>query len=155
MWRAVRIRSIEVKDTIALRHSVLWPDHPVSYVSLPEDAGGLHFGAFLPAHNDETPIGIISLFIDPIPTDQGDLKTELRAARFRKFAVDPTHQGRGVGTMLLEHVFSVAFSELLVEKVWCDARLTSVEWYQKRGMLSFGETFYKENLEYIRMQKCT
>ena len=34
---AIHIRRITPQDTVELRHTVLWPDKPVSYVLLPED----------------------------------------------------------------------------------------------------------------------
>jgi hypothetical protein len=169
---------IKVEDTIPLRHSVLWPERDVSYVSLPEDAQGYHFGAFLSNLSSETPIGIISLFLTPIPhseNNDGSPKNSEHhgsAARFRKFACHPAYQRRksifqinfgnltrysfyqgGIGTKLLENVFSVAFSKLGVTVVWCDARTTSINWYQSRGMTPFGGLFRKGGLEYIRMQK--
>lgn len=92
--RVLSIRQIEVQDTIPLRHSVLWPEQDISYVSLPEDAEGYHFGAFLPPH--DKPISIISLFLAPLPqTEDSELLSNYAgAARFRKFACDPAYQGR-------------------------------------------------------------
>ncbi|KIM83581.1 hypothetical protein PILCRDRAFT_6998 [Piloderma croceum F 1598] len=154
----VVIVPIKVEDTIPLRHSVLWPEREVSYVSLPEDNEGYHFGAFLPSQRRDTPICIISLFLAAIPRTEVDdspsnAEHHTGAARFRKFACHPVYQRRGIGTKLLEHVFSVAFSELGVTVIWCDARVTSIDWYKKRGMTSSGGIFRKDGLEYIRMQK--
>ncbi|KDQ51576.1 hypothetical protein JAAARDRAFT_41042 [Jaapia argillacea MUCL 33604] len=144
----LEIRPTGADDTIPLRHSVLWPNAPISYVRLPEDDNGHHFGAFLPHH--DTPTAVISLFTDPLPiTDPGRLPV---AARFRKFACDPPHQGKGIGTSLLNHVFLVARSTLGAEVIWCDARVESASWYQARGMTPFGERFWKGTIEYIRMK---
>jgi hypothetical protein len=67
-------------------------------VSLPEDTEGYHFGAFL-ASQSLAPIGIISLFLTPVPHSDVDnslsnSKGHVRAARFRKFACDPAYQRR-------------------------------------------------------------
>lgn len=152
----LEIRSITVQDTIKLRHTVLWPDRPVSYVLLPEDDTGHHFGAFNASTDAPELIGVISLFREPIPPAESadnSVDEAICAARFRKFAVDPAYQGQGVGTRLLEEVFSVASSELKFSTIWCDARVAVADWYQKRGMSSFGANFDKGGLEYIRMRK--
>ncbi|TFY62055.1 hypothetical protein EVJ58_g4104 [Rhodofomes roseus] len=149
------VRQISPDETIALRHAVLWPNHPVSHVLLPEDCRGSHYGAFLP-HND-APVAIISVFKESLPIDmsQEDAQDEVNsaaAARFRKFACDPSYQGRGIGTKLLSHVFEAAVHELGCDVIWCDARLVTAEWYERRGMSRFGDGFYKEDVPYIRMQ---
>ncbi|KAI1441958.1 acyl-CoA N-acyltransferase [Annulohypoxylon stygium] len=43
----VIVRQISARQTYGLRHAVLWPDKPASYVQLPDDEAGLHFGAFV------------------------------------------------------------------------------------------------------------
>lgn len=140
---AVDVRAISADKTISLRHSVLWPNHPISHVKLPEDELGFHYGAFLPT--GDHPVAIISVFKEPV--NAGDVA----AARFRKFACEPAFQGRGIGSRLLEHVFAVARLELGCSVVWCDARLATAEWYKKRKMVPFGQTFFKEDIEYVRM----
>jgi len=146
-------RKIVVDQTLDLRHSVLWPHKPVSYVRLPEDDSGHHYGAFLSA-TDTAPIAVISVFIEALPAldDAGlnDFAT-LPAARFRKFACNPSYQGQGMGTTLLQHVFNAARSELGCGVIWCDARLATKGWYERRGMRTFGKTFFKGEVEYVRM----
>ncbi|OBZ71676.1 putative N-acetyltransferase YitI [Grifola frondosa] len=144
---------ITADQTIPLRHSVLWPDHPVSHVLLPEDHSGCHYGAFLSAR--DIPVAVISVFKEPLPltgTITPEIPAGTSAARFRKFACDPSFQGQGIGTKLLEHVFSIARSELKCDVVWCDARISAAGWYERRGMIRFGDTFYKGALESRRSQ---
>ncbi|KAI0662121.1 GCN5-related N-acetyltransferase [Cubamyces menziesii] len=141
-------REISADDTVSLRHSVLWPDHPISHVLLPEDASGYHFGAFLPTST--SPVAVISIFIDPLPSPSSEVSSA-RAARFRKFACDPAYQGRGIGSQLLQHVFEIAAKKLGCSVIWCDARLSASAWYERRGMQEFGETFFKGEIEYVRM----
>lgn len=132
-----------------LRHSVLWPDHPVSHVLLPEDASGRHYGAFLPGST--VAVAVISVFIDPLPAASASPLEP--AARFRKFACAPEHQGKGIGTRLLTHVFEVAAGEMGCGVVWCDARASAAGWYERRGMRKFGEVFFKGDIEYTRMMR--
>lgn len=158
MTGEINFHRVTVKQTMHLRHVVLWPEHPVSHVRLPEDDDGYHYGAFVPQYSQ--PAAVISLFIERLPpTSPGsDAQTTVTdedasvAVRFRKFACDPALQGRGIGTQLLKYVMDVARKELGVSAVWCDARTSSAEWYERRGMQAFGQTFLKGPIEYIRMK---
>ncbi|KAH7885065.1 acyl-CoA N-acyltransferase [Phlebopus sp. FC_14] len=141
----LQIRPIDPKDTWELRHSVLWPSMPFSYVQLEEDNSGHHFGAFFPSQ--DKPVAVISVFLEPIP----DASRQAISARFRKFACYPEFQGRGIGSKLLDSIIAPC-SELGVKVIWCDARLSSSQWYSKRGLIPFGESFFKESVEYIRMK---
>lgn len=123
---------------------------------------GYHFGAFITS--SDAPIAVISLFKEPLPpiphTEQKEATVAEvepnnpanRAARFRKFACDPAHQGRGVGTALLRYVARTAQEQLGCNVIWCDARLATAGWYERRGMHKFGIVFYKSGIEYIRMK---
>ncbi|EKM49888.1 uncharacterized protein PHACADRAFT_106511, partial [Phanerochaete carnosa HHB-10118-sp] len=130
------IRSVQPEDTVPLRHAVLWPDKPVSYVLLPEDSAGYHLGAFLDEAEPAT--AVISLFIESLPLSEPILgpRTAPRTARFRKFACHPSHQGRGIGTALLVSTYQAA------RDLGC----------AKQGMQRFGDTFFKGPIEYIRMK---
>jgi len=147
----VDCRPIAVEETLSLRHTVLWPDAPLSQVCLPEDTNGYHFGAFVPFRHK--PVAVISVFIEPLPIDAVlDEEPAAIALRFRKFACEPTYQNRGIGSHLLLNVFALARSESKASVAWCDARTTSAAWYEKRGMVSFGQPFFKGPVEYIRMK---
>ncbi|KAJ6476105.1 acyl-CoA N-acyltransferase [Mycena sanguinolenta] len=151
----VRCLQIDAAQTVPLRHSVLWPNEPVSHVLLPEDASGWHYGAFIDAN--PVPVAVISLFIDAWHIDKplnhcGENVTNNRAVRFRKFACDPAYQGQGIGTKLLLHAISVARSDLQGSVLWCDARDESRGWYERRGLEAFGDTFFKGPVKYIRMK---
>jgi GNAT superfamily N-acetyltransferase len=133
----------------------------VSYVLLPEDSMGHHYGAFMLDSNSSEitiPVAVISLFKETLPVDVSDSDWEKgdssssSAARFRKFACKPSHQGMGIGTSLLRHVFNVAKEELNCSVVWCDARTETAGWYERRGMQRFGSIFYKGPIEYVRMK---
>ncbi|KAF5360895.1 hypothetical protein D9756_004512 [Leucocoprinus leucothites] len=150
----VNCKRIEVRDTLALRHSVLWPDKDISFVQLVEDDAGIHLGAFLVNDNRDIPVAIISLFTEDIP--HIPISPALHAGRtirFRKFACDPAYQRMGIGSRLLEHAVSIARSDMNGSLLWCDARTATLDWYQKRGFEKFGETFYKGSAEYVRIQR--
>ncbi|KAI0051501.1 GCN5-related N-acetyltransferase [Auriscalpium vulgare] len=147
----VETRQISVSDTINIRHTVLWPEQPVDYVRLPEDDAGVHFGAFVKG-GLKHPIAVISLFREDLPINSGfqaDISTP--AYRFRKFACHEAHQGQGIGSRLLSDTLSHAGQQLGARIVWCDARMATAGWYERKGLLSFGEPFMKGSVEYIRM----
>ena len=132
---SITIQPIEPAQTYALRHAVLWPDKPLAYVQLPDDATGLHYGAF----SEGRLIAVISLFIG-----------EDGVARFRKFATDPAWQGRGIGTALLRHVLAVARAQG-ASALWCDARQNTLPFYQRFELLPEGDVFYKGEVPYVRL----
>lgn len=127
------IRPIQPEQTYPLRHEVLWPDKPFAYVMLEEDAEGRHFGAF---RGDEL-LAVISLF------------EKDGVARFRKFATRPDCQRQGIGTRLLARVIEEA-RQLGAHKLWCDARLSAADFYQRFGMKPEGTVFYKGAIPYSK-----
>lgn len=133
----VDIQPIEPVQTYALRHAVLWPDQPLAYVQLPDDAAGQHYGAFVAG----ALVSVISLFVG----SDG-------VARFRKFATEPAWQGRGVGTALLRHVIAVARAQG-ASQLWCDARQNTLPFYQRFGLAPEGEVFYKGEVPYVRLRR--
>ncbi|KAH9890230.1 GCN5-like N-acetyltransferase [Xylariomycetidae sp. FL2044] len=143
------IRPIHASHTHPLRHAVLWPDKPMSYVQLAEDETGQHFGAFMPnkkgapglGEGEDKPVSVISLFIDG-----------QAVARFRKFATDPSWQGKGIGSALLRHTIDAA-RKAGAASIWCDARQSAAVFYQRFGMGVMGDVFYKGEIPYVRMSK--
>ncbi|RCR70753.1 GNAT family N-acetyltransferase [Larkinella punicea] len=127
------IRQIKPEQTYTLRHEVLWPDKPFDYVVLEEDAEGHHYGAF----QDADLVAVISLF------------EENGVARFRKFATRPDCQRQGVGTQLLAFVLEEA-RRMGAKTIWCDARLSAADFYQRFGMEPEGEVFHKGPIPYSK-----
>ena len=86
--------------------------------------------------------------------EQRDEDREVQVpVRFRKFACDQLAQGKGVGSRLLEEAARVAREEMGGTVLWCDARVSTREWYVKRGLKVFGTTFWKDGVEYVRMRR--
>ena len=143
----VEVVEVDFKETYPLRERVLWPGRP-DLAALACDPQGRHWGIrMLDAKNESGELGelvsVMSLFV----TDDG------REAQFRKFATAPEQQHRGLGSMLLQHVIEEARQQG-VQRLWCDARATQAQFYEKRGMhaVEGGAIFLKSGVEYIRME---
>lgn len=137
MLDKVFITTITPAQTYALRHAVLWPNKPLAYVQLPDDEAGLHYGALM----DGEVRAVISLFVGADGV-----------ARFRKFATDPAWQGRGLGTALLHHLTAEARARG-AHTLWCDARQSTLAFYQRFGLAPEGDVFYKGDIPYVRLSR--
>jgi GNAT superfamily N-acetyltransferase len=150
----LQFRSIEASETIQLRNDVLNPAGGGWKAELPEDDRGTHLGVFIPSQNE--PVAVLSLFLDKPPIDEtpeSDWMTQANVARIRKFACTPSLQGCGIGSKLLDYAKEVAKNDMGATWIWCDARTTSLAWYEKRGLIPYGDRFFKGVVEHIRM-KC-
>ena len=91
-----------------MRQQVLWPDQSLEFCRVEGDEMAWHFGAY----DAGRLIGVASLY------PNGD------SVRLRKLAVLESHQGRGVGSVLLSHLLMIA-KEKRIAEFWCDARETA------------------------------
>lgn len=132
----MQIRKILTKETLKIRHEVMWPNKPLSYVKLPNDDKGVHYGLF----KESTLISVISLFV------------ENNEVQFRKFATLKREQGKGFGSVLLKEIFKIAESKNY-DKIWCNARLEKSYFYAKFGLQATNITFSKGGVEYVIMEK--
>ena len=130
------IRQITAAETYELRHQVMWPNKPISFIMLPNDAEGVHFGFFI----NEVLVSVVSLFIVN------------SKAQFRKFATLEKEQGKGYGTLLLSHLILFASQNNLSE-IWCNARTNKQEFYIKFGFSPTNNLFSKAGIDYIVMRK--
>ena len=63
------------------------------------------------------------------------------AWQLRGMAIDPIHQGSGIGRRLLETVEQMARSEPHSLQLWCNARAPAVGFYRKAGWDIVGDQF--------------
>lgn len=132
----MEIRRILPEATWQLRQSVMWPDKPLDFIKLPDDAAGEHYGLFI---EDEL-VSVVSLFIDGAD------------AQFRKFATSLKMQGQGYGTKLLTTVMNVAAANG-VKRIWCYARQEKVGFYERLGFKRSGSLVIRNGKPYQRMEK--
>lgn len=113
----------------------MWPHKDTSFVVLPEDADGKHFGLFV----GDKLVSVISLF------------TTGKECQFRKFATLDDEQGKGYGSQLFSFLIDFV-KNMECDVLWCNARFDKRSFYEKYGMKTSGETFMKEGITYIRME---
>ncbi|WP_119010271.1 GNAT family N-acetyltransferase [Vibrio superstes] len=130
----MQIRLISPKATLPIRHRVLWPSKPIEFCQVKEDNLGIHFGVF----ENDILLCVASVFI----TDA--------EARLRKFATLHEHQGRGIGTRMIDHIIE-SLKQEGVTYFWCDARESAQEFYARFGMQKQGERFFKSGEPYFKM----
>ena len=154
----VQIFSIAAEDTYNLRHEVLWPNASLQAVQLAVDFVSIHLGAF--AHQQEdysqrrTPIGVITIHVSKSEDESASAEpsSERLEAQFRKLAVAPEWQGRGIGSKLVEQAGVVA-SDAGAQSLWCDARTSALAFYERLGMQTEGSSFMRKGVEYVKMRR--
>lgn len=132
----IEIQKVNADDLIEIRHQVLWPDKPREFVKVPEDEHGIHFGLY----DDGVMVSVISLFADG------------RDIRFRKFATLPDFQGKGLGSKLLQHAIAYVQARGYA-RMWCDARTDALGFYERFHFTKFSEPFFKEHIEYYKIER--
>ncbi|MBB3700750.1 GNAT family N-acetyltransferase [Flammeovirga yaeyamensis] len=133
----VEIKEINAAQTWAIRHKVMWPNEPLSYVKIPDDDKGQHLGLFV---GDQL-TSVISLFMD-----------EDKNVQFRKFATLIEEQGKGYGAMLLEKVIDIAKGRG-AKLLWCNARASATILYEREGLKQTDTSFIRKGILFVRMEK--
>lgn len=134
--KKLEVKQITAAETLQIRHTVMWPTKPISYVKLQNDKNGIHFGLFV--NNQLT--SIISLF------------EEDKVFQFRKFATLKEYQGLGYGSILLEKIIAIIKNENAT-KLWCNAREEKIKFYKKFGLKPTNKKFKKGEINYIIMEQ--
>lgn len=119
-----------------IRQRVMYPDASLAAVQLPEDEDGQHLGIWI----NEKPVSIVSLFRD------GD------RFQFRKFATETDQQGKGYGSLLLQHIVQLV-TEQHAAVLWCNARVPATAFYARFGFSMTGEPWQKNGIDFIKMEK--
>ena len=133
---SIEIQKVSTDDLMEIRHLVLWPDKPREFVKVPEDESGIHFGLYF----EGALVSVISLFGDA------------QCIRFRKFATLPALQGKGLGSRLLQHAIMYAQTQGYT-RMWCDARTEALGFYERFGFKKFSAPFFKEHIEYYKIER--
>ncbi len=122
--------------THKLRRDVLYPDMKIFEMEMDEDIDGIHFGAFY----ENKLIGVVSLF------------SKGRSFQFRKLAVDPEYQHKGIGSSILNYI--TEYAQLNGgTTIWCNARLSAIGFYLKANFVQTGNLFSKSGIDYEILEK--
>lgn len=132
----LKIEQITPELTWNIRNEAMYPNHPIEAVKLEDDFSGVHFGIFA----DNSLAGVVSVFED------GDTMV------FRKLAVRPDFQNQKIGTKLLQYVIDYA-TENHKKQLRCNARVSAINFYKKFGFATNGNTFSKNGIDFMTIEK--
>lgn len=130
----MEIKNLNWKDTLDIRHRVLWPNKSKTFCFVEGDKHANHYGAFVKG----SLIGVASTYKND------------DSVRLRKFAADNNFQGKGLGSQLLTYIIETERSNGLL-KFWCDARTSAVNFYEQFELSKEGDVFYKSGVSYYKM----
>lgn len=121
------VRRATRDEILPLRHAVLRPGKPLAAAMWERDDESTHLGAW---DGDEL-VGCATV------TEQED------AWQLRGMAVDPDHQGAGIGRAVLEAAVEVVRQAGGTE-IRANARTTALPFYEAMGFTTEGEEFVTE-----------
>jgi GNAT superfamily N-acetyltransferase len=136
------VEQVRPEITFGLRQQVLRPGQPAEDSHFPgdRDRSSGHFAAYV----EHRVVGIASVFAEAEANGPG-------VWRLRGMAVDPDHQGGGVGTALLGRVrdFVRRSGHGLI---WCNARVSAQGFYVGAGFVAVGEPWEEPGIgPHVRM----
>lgn len=131
----MRVEQVPPYVVWPIRQQVLYPQKDLDSVKLEDDANGMHFALF--AGNELK--SVVSVFV-------GDKRLQ-----FRKLATITNQQGQGYGSEMIRYIIDFAVRES-ISVIWCNARLSAAEFYQKFGFRTTDRQFVKDNIEFVVME---
>ena len=88
-------------------------------------------------------------FDGDLPVGTGRLDLDY-GGKVGRVAVVVTHRRSGVGTAVMEALHGAA-RERNQSRVWCNAQLTAVPFYERLGYVSSGPVFVEAGIDHLRM----
>jgi ribosomal protein S18 acetylase RimI-like enzyme len=127
------IKLISPADTYSLRHKVLRPHQTINDCMYPtdNDENAFHLGAYV---NGEL-ISVASYYNELDPAFKAN-----NAYRLRGMATLPEYRGKGAGSALVADAIKI-IKERNGDLLWCNARTSAADYYQKLGFDQQGEIF--------------
>jgi predicted GNAT family N-acyltransferase len=147
----IDVEQVDGRVTRELRRRVLRPEWPIGTPMHGDDIPeALHLAAFDPDGIGLTLLGACVLLPAPYPLapNLGD------AWQLRGMVTDPEFRGRGVGAAVLDcAVRNVAARRGRL--LWCQARITAVDFYARHGFVAEGEHFLhaETGIEHVHMRR--
>lgn len=140
------IKQIEAKDTYTIRHQILRPDMPIQSCQFDgdNDEQTFHLGAYV----DDSLVSVASFYLE----NHNDIPEEYQF-RLRGMATLSNERGKGLSTGLLKTAFPLIKSNH-VKVVWCNARVSAIEFYKKVGFETVSAEFNIEGIgPHVMMKK--
>lgn len=137
----VEFGSSRYKELLDLRYKVLLQPLGLKFLDSyrEEEASFLHIGC-IESSTDELIGGLIL-----VPIDNEEI-------RVMQVAIDPVHQGEGLGRKLIEHTEAIA-KEIGYERLVMHAMLSVVGFYEKLGFKQDSDLFEEKSISFVRMVK--
>ncbi|MBT8317972.1 MAG: GNAT family N-acetyltransferase [Lutibacter sp.] len=130
----IEIKKVRPQDTYGIRKEILRKNIPLPFEFNGDfDESTFHLGAF----KDEKLIAISS-FMKAANTNLEGSQYQLRG-----MATLEAYQGYGAGKLMIQQAL-LLLNELEIDCVWCNARVTAVNFYKKQGFKIFGDSFMAE-----------
>lgn len=122
----IQFKRVSAKETYEVRHPVLRHGLPIETCAFErdEDSSTTHFGAYI----SEKLVGVVSLL-----HQQSDVQ-------LRGMAVLPSMQGKGIGSQMITKA-ETHVKAMQISKLWMNARLVAVPFYERCGYQKQGELF--------------
>lgn len=137
------VEQVRPEITFGLRQQVLRPGRPAEEAFFPGDRerSSGHFAAYV----DHRVVGVASVLAEAEPDGPG-------VWRLRGMAVDPDHQGVGVGTALLVRVRDFVHRSG-GGLIWCNARVSAQDFYVAAGFVVVGKEWDEPGIGlHVRMR---
>jgi len=127
----IEIKKVRPQDTYVIRKEILRKNIPLPFEFNGDfDESTFHLGAF----KDEKLIAISS-FVKATNTNLEGSQYQLRG-----MATLEAYQGYGAGKLMIQQALFI-LNELEVDCLWCNARVTALNFYKKQGFKIFGDSF--------------
>lgn len=134
----ISIKQINGLDTIPIRYKVLRKGKPIEACPIPQDdlESTFHFGLFY----QKKLVGVSTFVVD-----KSSYFNDTKQYRLRAMAVLEGYQGHQFGKKLLTH--GVTFlKEKKIDRLWFNARIIALGFYQKNGFETIGDIFDIQNV---------
>ncbi len=134
----MEVKQIEAKDTYQLRSEVLRQGLPIESCHFDGDFDDntFHLGAF----QDDKLTSVASFYLKRNKSIEDEYQYQLRG-----MATKLASQGKGLSSALLRTAFPIV-QRNHVKMLWCNARVSAVDFYKKVGFEIISDEFHVENV---------
>ncbi len=127
------VKQVDSKDTYKIRNEVLRPGRPIEtcYFDNDKEDSTFHLGAYV----DDKLASVASFYLK-----RNDHFPEEYQYQLRGMATLKAYQGQGLSQALLRTAFPIIKNNH-VSRLWCNARVTAIGFYEKVGFEKVSDEF--------------